>query len=756
MNKTKKNKAALDAAREALAGGRLQDAEAQAREVTTANPHSEAAWHILAEATFGQGRMEDGGRVLQQAIAQNPKSASLFVLLGSILLKGGQIDEAHTAFEHALGLDGAHQDAIFGLAHVLKRQGRISEAAGILNAGATEAPQEPRFPFELAQLCLAEGQIGQAIAMLEAAVTQSRQRINETPDDASAIATCRDASAQLGRLLFEGGERLKALNHLDFAVRLGADEHIQRLFAECVGPVRFGEPLPHLRPMLERAFIDAWADPADLVRVTSGQIRLDPDFASAMKSLVEAGDGLQLDGPEMDRVASDTLLLTLMNTAINIDTALERLLTVIRARLLKAGSDDGQASVIETRRIFALSLANQCFFTDYAYVCTEDERALVDALEARLAEAASSGAPIAEMELITLAAYRSLHRLDYADKLRAREWPDTLEPLIRQHLREPAEETKLAATIAPLTPIADETSKAVRQQYEENPFPRWIRHRERRIRTALPDWLAQAFPHLPRPAERYCNPATPLNVLVAGCGTGRDAIAAATRFPNADVLAVDLSRTSMGYALRKTRESRLSNVTYGQADILEIEGLGRQFDVVECAGVLHHLADPVAGWRALSRVTKPGGYMLMALYSELGRRDIDPAIAFAKKGGYGTDDESLRRFRADVLALPPEDPVSEMVDRREDFFNLSMLRDLVFHVHEERFTIARLRDTLTALGLEFGGFAVPPGIMADYAARFGAHADPASLENWDAMEQVRPEIFSAMYHFVAIKPDSRF
>ena len=38
-----------------------------------------------------------------------------------------------------------------------------------------------------------------------------------------------------------------------------------------------------------------------------------------------------------------------------------------------------------------------------------------------------------------------------------------------------AEERRLAATMPVLTPIGDGVSSAVREQYEENPYPRWLR-----------------------------------------------------------------------------------------------------------------------------------------------------------------------------------------------------------------------------------------------------------------------------------------
>src|SRR5256886_12917699 len=46
----------------------------------------------------------------------------------------------------------------------------------------------------------------------------------------------------------------------------------------------------------------------------------------------------------------------------------------------------------------------------------------------------------------------------------------------------------------------------------------------------------------------------PARILVAGCGTGQNAIAAAKRFSDASVLAIDFSRASLAYAMRKTRE----------------------------------------------------------------------------------------------------------------------------------------------------------------------------------------------------------
>jgi len=92
-------------------------------------------------------------------------------------------------------------------------------------------------------------------------------------------------------------------------------------------------------------------------------------------------------------------------------------------------------------------------------------------------------------------------------------------------------------------------------------------------------------------------PAT--DILIPGCGTGQQVIEAATKFLDAQVLAVDLSLASLCYAAGKTHEAGLANVRYAQADILQMQEAGETFDFIETTGVLHHLSDPFAGWRAL-------------------------------------------------------------------------------------------------------------------------------------------------------------
>jgi 2-polyprenyl-3-methyl-5-hydroxy-6-metoxy-1,4-benzoquinol methylase len=108
------------------------------------------------------------------------------------------------------------------------------------------------------------------------------------------------------------------------------------------------------------------------------------------------------------------------------------------------------------------------------------------------------------------------------------------------------------------------------------------------------------------------------------------------------VLAVDLSLTSLGYAMRKTRELAITNIDHAQADILKLGTLSQTFDVIEACGVLHHLDDPFAGWRVLLELLRPGGFMYLGLYSALGRKHIVNVRSLIAERGYRSSPDHIR------------------------------------------------------------------------------------------------------------------
>ncbi len=388
---------------------------------------------------------------------------------------------------------------------------------------------------------------------------------------------------------------------------------------------------------------------------------------------------------------NEPLLLRLLEDVVIRDAALERLLTDTRRRMLE------QALPLPLMK----AIAHQCFNTEYVFDETPEERAKVDQLRLDSVQAQ-----------LTCAAYRRLESaaLD--------------ETLARRHIAEPAEERRLAAQIAALTDVRGGVSAAVRAQYEDNPYPRWVR-----TRTVFTQEELKTSRH-PR-------------ILVAGCGTGQNAIVTALRFAGASVLAIDFSSASLGYAQRKTNELGLKNIEYRRADLLALGGYGERFDLIECSGVLHHLEDPAEGLRILAALRKPGGLMRVGLYSRLGRRQILRARELIAARGFKADLEGIRACRAALR----DDPQFAQIVRNEDFYSASGCRDLLFHVHEHNFTLAQVEAMLARLGLRFLSFEFPDS--GETQIRFRSKFRQETLANWNAFEQEFPDTFGRMYQFWA-------
>lgn len=98
------------------------------------------------------------------------------------------------------------------------------------------------------------------------------------------------------------------------------------------------------------------------------------------------------------------------------------------------------------------------------------------------------------------------------------------------------------------------------------------------------------------------------DVLDCGCGGGQHINFVA---PYAhSVTGVDLNALSAA----KAHTQSLQNVTLVEADLAEMD-LGKQFDIVYCIGVLHHTDDPEKTFRSIAKHCKPGGRVIVWVYS---------------------------------------------------------------------------------------------------------------------------------------------
>jgi len=443
-------------------------------------------------------------------------------------------------------------------------------------------------------------------------------------------------------------------------------------------------------------------------------------------------------------MARDAMLLALLRSKVVHDLELERLLTAIRRGLLQHAIEADRQPVDDDSLGFFCALAQQCFLNEYVFALGDIEQTQVQQVEDRIVAAFKAGAEIAPFDLIIAASYLPLHRLPGALSLLTCAWPDAIERLLTQQIREPLEEEADRKNIAVLTPIDDTVSLQVQNQYEESPYPRW---------TAIPQIEPTTVVHYLRDRLNIVPLSWPqttvgVDILIAGCGTGSHSIDSALRFPKAHILAIDISRASLAYARRKTRALGLTNIEYGQADILRLASLGRRFDVIETVGVLHHLADPAAGWRGLLSLLRPHGLMLVGLYSATARQSLAAARAFIAERGYRATADDIRACRQKLIqrfSMPPF----------RDFSSTSGCRDLLFNVMEHQFTIPRIKAFLDENRLTFLGFEqLPPDVLRQFQQQFSDAGALRDLDSWHAFEQMNPLTFGNMYFFWVQKTDA--
>ena len=558
-----------------------------------------------------------------------------------------------------------------------------------------------------------------------------------------------EALNNLAKLLMIEGNNDQALLVIRRALALNETEKGKTLFVECIKGLRSISDGDDIRDLLIRALSEPWSRPAQfaiaaapLIKLRSGIAELVTRVNRAWPKRLTAAELLGSSG--LATLAEDRLLRCVLETDLICDVELERLLTTVRAALLDLAmpadaSETVRPSVLE----FYCALAKQCFINEYVFAHEAAELAKAHALRDALAGKLQAGTPTPAHWVAAVATYVPLHALPGAAALLEASWPEAVDEVLTLQLREPLEESQHRAAIPRATEIADTVSIAVRQQYEESPYPRWMKPAPVAPATNIDTYLRGLFPLAPL---RLLGKRHGLQVLIAGCGTGQQSIEAALLYAEAQVLAIDLSRASLGYAKRKTVELGLKNIDYAQADILQLGTLGRSFDLIEASGVLHHLGDPMAGWRVLLSLLQPGGVMRVGLYSELARDHIVAARAHIAKQGYGQTADDIRRCRQDIMDVADGSLLKRTMAWR-DFYSTSQCRDLLFHVQEHRLTVPEIAAFIADSGVTFLGFELDAWVLRKYRTRFPDDATMTDLASWHTFETENPRTFVGMYQF---------
>ncbi len=706
-----------------LAGGRPD-------QVYAANPPQDQTDALFA--LYRSGDMLKTETACRQLLGTYPNSLLVMNLLGAALKGEGRHKEALAQFDSAIASNPDYADAYSNRGVTLQEMGRLEEAIASFDKAIELRP-------DYAEAHSNRGLVMQELGRLEEAIVSHRRALAIDPNYAAA-------HSNLGNALLLTGQAGEAFNSHRKAVALAPQVNSYwTSLATSLRGLSFTAVTDELIRELSILLTHPSVELSTVARPIQSALWQLPGFAETIDAVISRASEPDTSFERFaERLSGIELFLALMRLSSIFDLRIESALTILRRAMLEkavSGPLDSKALT------FATTLALQCFNNEYVFPETNEESAAVDSLERQIAEVVAGEQPVPESSIAALGCYRPLHRFSWAETLSARDWENDIGEVIRRQISEPLAERAMHDRIPRLTRMDNRVSQSVREQYEENPYPRWINAGISRQGKSIDKVLFATLPHLDR--GHYSFPEAP-RILVAGCGTGRHALTAAARYANATVLAVDLSLSSIAYAMRKTNELGIANVEYAQADIMELGSLERQFDLIESVGVLHHLEDPVAGWRILTELLRPGGLMKIGLYSELARQDVVACRKLISDRGYGASAGDIRLCRQDIVSLAAEgnDDLLSQIFSKNDFYSMSECRDLLFHVQEHRFTLPQLDEALTELKLEFLGFEMrEPGALIAFRERNPQETDLTSLRLWHQFELENPDTFSNMYQF---------
>jgi SAM-dependent methyltransferase len=659
-------------------------------------------------ATLQNGRWTELKNECLKLIPQFPQESRLSLYLGVAYKMLGEHNQAISALGKALELNPAEWQALYHLGHLMMDHQHDEQAIGLFESVLTHSPGHIPSLNQLYVLHMKRRDVSKAL-------TISLLAVRELPAHPEQWLMVRRAMEQVDNYTLPPG------------------------FAEFV--------LEHAQQMSRR---DTGLSMVAALLV----FYTNPTFSNRSMQVRDQGiSGLRSLSAQADFLSGfhDPLFLALLDRTIVGSMGFEQFIAAIRYAILSQLHQDAPSLIIEEKDLILLEkLAEYVFRSEYLPNVTEEETQWLEALASLLNQ--ECGGPAADSlinsaRLLTFLMYEPAMKLEsiasWYQVYHAKKGSSPAK-LLKLTYEDFVEEAEIAQSIECVGGIKDDISRRVQDQYEENPYPRWDEFSPL-IACHAPDILKQIMPYIP--PININIPKQP-EVLIAGCGTGKHSLLIASMLPEARMTSVDLSRASLSYAIRKAKELGMEkNHRFLQGDILELKSLGQSYDIIESVGVLHHMKDPMAGWRVLTNILRPGGLMRIGLYSRSARRDIIRAREEISAGGYGEDIHGIRAYR-EKIGMDPRYPFNAS----SDFFTASCVRDLLFHRQEQQFTLPQIKQALQELGLVFLGFGNNQTIYERYQKHFPFNQDYMNLDNWQVVEENEPYTFFGMYQFWCYKP----
>jgi 2-polyprenyl-3-methyl-5-hydroxy-6-metoxy-1,4-benzoquinol methylase len=290
------------------------------------------------------------------------------------------------------------------------------------------------------------------------------------------------------------------------------------------------------------------------------------------------------------------------------------------------------------------------------------------------------------------------------------------------------------------------TSSLVSDQYSRYPYPE--------PGDDIPTWLKSFNYDLYHPGVYAAlfwpegRPRADLNILVAGCGSMQAAVVAFQN-PECRVTGIDFVEASIAHEQQLRERHNLQNLTLEAMNLFDVANLGQQFDLILCTGVLHHLADPGQGVRALSSALEPShGALIAMLYGRLGRSGIYPLQDAFRRLQVPQSPEGVRMVRSIIKRLPAYHPGRRYFEYSPEMESDAAVVDTFLHPQDTAFCVPEVLDLIEASGLKFQCW------LDNGMYNYGWDSLTAEIpdrERWSIVESLAWNITT--HNFIACRPE---
>ena len=768
---------ALQRGIEAHKAGRVQVADRFYKAILKAVPNHSAANHNMGLLASGLGNLKEALPFLMKALETNSSVEQYWVSYVDTLVQLGQIKDAQEHLEKAES-KGLSERLIKRLEDLIATRDNnptlgpsqeiINELINLYNEGQLTKTVEQaqtlsrKYPdafivwniLGAAQQGL--GKVFEAIQTFEnvtalnpnyadgfnnlGVALQDEGKLDEAVEAYNKALAINphyaEAHNNLGNALKDQGELEEAIEAYNNALLLNPDYALaQKNMGNALKGLTFSKPSSNLQQRINSILNNkTYVRPNDISSAAISLLKFEPAIKVLCKK--HSQGTLSQSFEKIILALSDIpLLLNFMSVCPLHDLELEAAFTKIRSNFLETALENSENPDLLN---FQSALALQCFTNEYVYGEHEIETKAVQRLEVMIEKALLSGKQPSPTSLLCLSSYRALNKYDWCNLINI---TSDIETVFKRQILQTNQQALLKSRIPVLRKITNKISSSVKKQYEENPYPRWVNLEFPLTPSSISKVVGQLNLRL---FDYAIYEVKAPNILIAGCGTGQHSIGTAASYKNSKVLAIDLSSSSLAYAKLKTEEFGLKNIEYMQADILDIRKLDRQFDLIESVGVLHHLDNPMEGWKMLTDCLKQGGLMKVGLYSEIARQSVKDIRREIEKSEIDPNNMQMRVFRSKIIQSDAKN--HKEISSWTDFYTLSEFRDLLFHEQEHLFTISQIKNCLEELGLKFCGFE-QKNIIQKFKSNNTGKGDPYDLSKWETYEYKNPKTFAGMYQF---------